>query len=356
MLITYFVGNGFDLNNNLETKFTDFYDYIKKTKLEEEIKNNAIYSNINDDRDKWSDFEVELGQLTFNYNQETKEKLFDDIENFREDFIIYMIKQNKLFSFDENKVKEILAHSLSCYMYQLNPKEKDNLLSIYNLFPETRRYNFINFNYTDTLEKIVGQFVKDESFGTSNIDNRSYANILGDVIPIHKQLNTGMFLGVNDETQINSKIFDNEEKNSLIKPLINEEYRDDANKKVEDSINQSRVIVIYGMSLGVTDKKWWVLIGKWLEKNANNRLIIYTYDKEFSKSSPIKYLRKRKQFENRFIEFSYDLNDQELQDKINALRSKIYLISNSDTDFKFSTSVQSTNNIVIDKNLANSLT
>lgn len=28
MLITLFIGNGFDLNNGLQTTFTDFYDHI----------------------------------------------------------------------------------------------------------------------------------------------------------------------------------------------------------------------------------------------------------------------------------------------------------------------------------------
>ena len=54
MLITLFIGNGFDLNNGLQTTFTDFYNHIKSTKSEYDIRKNDIYSCIEKDRDKWS--------------------------------------------------------------------------------------------------------------------------------------------------------------------------------------------------------------------------------------------------------------------------------------------------------------
>ena len=335
MLITFFVGNGFDLNNGMHTKFRDFYDHIQKIKSPKEIANNQIYSNIEKNKDQWSYFEMQLGQLTFDYNQESKDKLLEDIEGFRDDFIDYMIEQNKRFSFERNKAKSVFIKSLVRYMDQLNETEKVDLLSIYNLYPSNRTFNFVNFNYTDTLEQIVNIFEPNKSFARSVVKRASYENLLGTIIPIHKQLNTGMFLGVNDDTQINSTIFDSIEKISLIKPLANDEFRDDTNKKVETLVDNSNIIIIYGMSLGETDKKWWEYLGIWLGKNPNNRLIIYIHDENFSKNSPLKYLKKREEYENRFIGFSYDLSDIELKDKISTFRKRIYLISNSDSDFKF---------------------
>jgi hypothetical protein len=326
MLITFFVGNGFDLNNGMNTKFTDFYNYIQEKKSPMNRKLNDIYSNIEKDIDSWSYFEMQLGLLTFEYDQVTKDNLLDDIEEFREDFIEYMTEQNKKFSFDKSKAQEVLVKSLTEYMYQLDKTEKDDLFSIYSNHPSQRQFNFINFNYTDTLEQVMNVFKPNQSIA------------IGTIIPIHKQLQTGMFLGVNDETQINSKIFDELEQISLIKPLSNDEFRDDTNQEVESIVDNSNIVVIYGMSLGETDKKWWEYLVKWLEKNPNNRLIMHVYDKEFFKISPLKFFKKRKEYEDRFIGFSYDLGDltnKDIQDKIKYLRSKIYLISNSDSDFKF---------------------
>ncbi len=344
MLVTFFIGNGFDLNNGMKTKFTDFYDYIKNTKSTADISKNDIYTRIENDRDNWSYFEMQLGQLTIEYDEKSKIKLLEDLDEFREDFIDYMTEQNKLFSFEEKKAQQSLAKSLTQFMNQLDESEKDDIVSVYKKFPSERRFNFINFNYTNTLEQIVGLFDKKTSLATNYVGNTGYGNYLGEIIPIHKQLQNGMFLGVNDETQINSEIFSQIERASLIKPLANEEFRENTNTKVESLINKSNIVVIYGMSLGETDKKWWIYLNKWLQENENNRLIIHVRDSKFSKRNPMRYLEKRKEYEDRFIGFSYDLSDinnDELQKKVAILRKRIYLISNSKSDFKFSTSIGS---------------
>ena len=286
MLITLFIGNGFDLNNGLQTKFTDFYSHIKSTKSENDIRQNDIYSCIEEDKDKWSYFEMELGQLTFKYSEEQKNKLLEDIDEFREDFIDYMTEQNELFLFDEKIAKQSLVKTLTEYMNQLDEIEKEDILSIYNSTPSHRVFNFINFNYTDSLEQVVNLIDKKTSLITNSVGNVNCGNYLGEIIPIHKQLQTGMFLGVNDESQINSEIFSPTEKMSLIKPTANDGFRENTNKKVENIINKSNIIVIYGMSLGETDKKWWVYLGEWLKEDQNNRLIIYVHDRTFSKKNP----------------------------------------------------------------------
>ena len=342
MIITVNIGNGFDLNNGLQTKFTDFYDYIQSRKPINDIEKNDIYSYIQEDKDKWSYFEMQLGQLTFEYSEEQKNKLLEDMDEFREDFIVYMTEQNEKFSFDEEIAKQALVRTLTEYMNQLEEIEKEDILSIYNSSPSHRIFNFINFNYTNTLEQVVNLIDKKTSFITSSVRNGNYGNFLGDIIHIHKQLQTGMFLGVNDESQIQSEIFSPEEQMSLIKPQANEGFRENTNLKVESTINKSNIIIIYGMSLGETDKKWWIYLGEWLKESQNNRLIIYVHDSKFSKKNPRHYFSKRKHYEEKFLGFSYDLKDvtnKEQMQEINSIRNKIYLIPNSKTDFKFSSSV-----------------
>lgn len=339
MLITFFIGNGFDLNNEMKTKFTDFYDHIKSTRSKDYIEKNFIYTAAEEDRDKWSYFELQLGKLTFEHNNKTKNKLLNDIDDFRDDFIDYMTNQNRLFSFDKIKAKQTLIKTLTQYRNHLNEEEREDIANIYNRLPSDIMFNFINFNYTDTLEQVVNLFEKGTPFSKITMNNMLYGGYLREVIPIHKQLQTGMFLGVNDETQLNSKIFSEIERRSLIKPLSNEGFRDNTNKNVENLIDKSHIVIIYGMSLGETDKKWWIYLGKWLKKDSNNRLIIYIYDVNFSKINPRKYFEKRKEYEDRFIGFSHDLSDlnnKKVQEEIGILRKRIYLIPNATEDFKFS--------------------
>lgn len=250
-----------------------------------------------------------------------------------------MSLQNESFLFDENNTEEILKNTLTKYMNQLSKKEKADMMDVYSSFPETRNFRFVNFNYTDTLEQVVNQIDGNTSIATSSVSGRRYDNFLRNIIYVHRKLNNGMFLGVNDETQMNSEIFSDIEKSFLIKPSANEAFRDNTNEEVEDVINESNIIIIYGMSLGETDEKCWKLICKWLEKKTENRLIIYVHDETFLQSNPLFYLQKRRDFEDLFIEYSYDLNDEEAQEKISELREKIYLISNSESDFNFSLSV-----------------
>ncbi|EMG27701.1 AbiH family protein [Listeria fleischmannii] len=60
MNITFLIGNGFDIEIGLKTKFSDFYKQLR----DEKRKRNHIYKEITENPDKWSDFEVALGNYT----------------------------------------------------------------------------------------------------------------------------------------------------------------------------------------------------------------------------------------------------------------------------------------------------
>ena len=42
-----------------------------------------------------------------------------------------------------------------------------------------------------------------------------------------------------------------------------------------DIINKSRIICVFGMSIGNTDKMWWEALVEWLASNENNKLVIF---------------------------------------------------------------------------------
>lgn len=65
MNITFLIGNGFDINIGLKTRYQNFYDYLKDSgnmkKLTSELNEK---SNVDFDKVMWSDLELGLSGLS----------------------------------------------------------------------------------------------------------------------------------------------------------------------------------------------------------------------------------------------------------------------------------------------------
>ena len=99
------------------------------------------------------------------------------------------------------------------------------------------------------------------------------------VLHPHGRLSSGIILGVNDETQIsNGNIQKNREYSDImIKSAQIQSKNPDEKEKALDYIDKSTIVCLYGVSLGETDNDWWTLLGDWLQKNENNRLVVLWY-------------------------------------------------------------------------------
>ena len=125
--------------------------------------------------------------------------------------------------------------------------------------------DIISLNYTNTLEGLLGVEVK---------DNESIYDLflkgdfrLGRIVHLHGLLDKEMDMGVNDDSQIKNKsIIDLDIVEEFVKPEYNDAAMNTNNELAAELINQADTIIIFGSSLGVTDKKWWTLIGQNVEK------------------------------------------------------------------------------------------
>lgn len=63
MQILYLIGNGFDVNLGMKTKYTDFYKFYQEIETESTILKN-LKKNINRKVITWSDLELRLGEYT----------------------------------------------------------------------------------------------------------------------------------------------------------------------------------------------------------------------------------------------------------------------------------------------------
>lgn len=268
--ITFLIGNGFDLNVGLDTRYVDFYKYyVDKCKnvLSEEIEKNI---------DVWSDMELALGQCT--------EKIKDKSEfwacetDLEKCLLNYLEEQMKRIDIaDEQKQRDIgfeMRYSLTDFYKNFPDNIKSHISEMISDKNEQIEYSFITFNYTDAFEKCLNAVEK-------QCMDEPWAEIDKTVLHIHGTTKSrDMVLGVNDESQIADKEFRNNilDRQRFIKEEIIK-HNGNANKeKACEIIDSSSIICIFGMSIGKTDKLWWQYIAKWLKNDEDRRLIIFAKD------------------------------------------------------------------------------
>lgn len=138
-----------------------------------------------------------------------------------------------------------------------------------------------------------------------------------------------MILGVNDTTQIsNMDIFNCEfgdiYLNSFLKEYNNKLYGKQIEEEVISLLDSSRIIYIYGMSIGETDKRWWERLCEWLNIDDMRRLIIYQRQKYKDSSIPIYKRVSEKIVKNLLLSYG-NFNEEERK----ALEDRIYITNDN---------------------------
>lgn len=348
MNITFLLGNGFDIQCGLQTSYINFYEYILKKKYSLELSSeteeklvsnidNMIYSEIYKSKDNietWADLEFQLGAFTKRLKEENQEadiseRFLDDFETLREDLNEYLkgiqIQDNVQINED---FSEILFTTMDKFFNGVLEQEHDEIKSM--LIENTNshfNYRFISFNYTNSLQIVLqnsNKNTKSNSFNNSN-GNQNFNKA---IINVHGVIDRFLTLGLNDETQLASDFFEIDDLNDLLKPNSLTNSREYRRKNAENTIMNSDIIVIFGMSIGSTDKHWWEKIAEVLLKAKNKKMIIHLYEKDPSYLSSRKVRLRREKKENEFLSH---LNNLDLSDeKISQLRKQIYIVTNSE--------------------------
>ena len=290
MVITWLFGNGLDLSFGLKTRYYDFYEYLKQN--ENEIQNNLIYKQLNEDIKNnkiklWVDYELRLGEIT-KYISES------DITKFREDKIEidirlndYLLEAEKALNIDENKVSKILAKSFAEIGNCNRETDKEIINTILSQNANSIfQFKLISFNYTKTILFLYEQNTENiKSLKINGYPKSSYTCTLEKPLYVHGTLeNAEMIVGVNDSSQISNETFRNcTASNDVLTKSNLQKMAGQLNiEKFQDVINKSQLICIYGLSIGKSDKNYWIAIKQRLI-NSNAILIIYHYIKEYKR-------------------------------------------------------------------------
>lgn len=296
MNITFMIGNGFDVGIGLKSKFKDFFPIYKILSEDKDEQIKKFSEDINKDIDTWADFEKELGVYTTQFTKETKQIFIERLKDFESDFINYLTEQEKGLVFNDEiglSFRKALTNYYSTEV--LSPESSSTIDKIYSsLSNEAHIYNFINFNYTNVLEKCLSKIPK-KIVTIHKFNNKEVTDKIGKIVHIHGKIGLHPIIGVNDSNQIKNKELASDARfcKYLVKPTINATLGQKNDSAATELINTSKIICIYGMALGETDKKWWQTILTWLYNNASRQLVIFVYDELYTTNTQFGFLEKQ---------------------------------------------------------------
>lgn len=276
----YLIGNGFDLNLGLRSSYKDFYDYYKSQKNDSSVIKD-FKSNISNNLDKWSDLELALGEYTkaitsIDELDEIHGSIVDELAGYLDKAQSEFI-QNKLENVNVDKFLDDLFRPEKFLLY----RDANALKHFYTAGDRrANSYNVINFNYTHTLELIIG--LEEKSNRNQGISvkrgDANHSHNLNSIFHVHGTINSDMVLGVDSNEQIfNEELSKNiDVTNQLIKRECNLVMRHGIEADSERLISGADLICIFGSSMGKTDQLWWDLISAQLQSR-NCRLVIFEY-------------------------------------------------------------------------------
>lgn len=305
MNITFFIGNGFDINIGLATQYSKFYPYFIKNASD----TNMIKAWIDGNEKLWSDLEEKLGQEISKIPEGKLDKFYDDKDELDRLLIEYLEKEQEKYVFENPElIKQEFSKSMLNFYGELSVEDVASIKKTMEVYKdEDFEYSYITFNYTNVLDRIVGLYDGNATvIATHQGKGYTRNNRISQIIHIHGTTDEEMILGVNDVEQIGNDLLKEEELflDTFIKRRMNNSIGQRKTEKTIGIINKSHIVCIFGMSIGNTDKMWWEALIEWLVSSENNKLVIFWkgFEDALKKKLPSKMVRlnesiKRKVFD-----------------------------------------------------------
>jgi hypothetical protein len=295
MRILHIMGNGFDLNLGLKTRYEDFYAYYKQVTSLDNQEIEKLKASIGADLINWSDLELAFGMYTSSLgtHEDVETLVFDILDNLRD----YLKLEQSKIDYD-NLDRDVFLNDLITPEAYLTPREQTDIKSWADKWRNSQQIvlNIMTLNYTSIIEKIIG-----ETSGI-NIGSKSGKKaVLSKIQHIHGFLDKRPILGVNDIEQIGNKKFHSSQDTVelLVKPIHNHELGHMVDDECLTYIKKANLICVFGCSIGETDKKWWAAIGERI--GADCRLIIMHRTADFIPGREILAPRVVREVKDRFL-------------------------------------------------------
>ncbi len=327
--ITYLVGNGFDLNLGLNTKYSDFIDkYVELPSDNELIE--WFKGRIDKDKQQWSDAEIAFGSITEEFRSlDNSSESFNRCQiDFCTELANYLKKEQERLKPDkiaqQQKHFQKVADCLVEVACGLKPEPQKEVQERLQSVGDGYKLDFMVFNYTSTLEMILQPLRT--MLGIRVYNNSRYSNELHRIVHVHGTVEEDMILGVNDISQIKApEIFDEDgiDLSAMIKEETNALCERNREREAISLIEKSDIIYIYGMSIGETDRRWWERIIHQMMKKPHLCVIIGAYDAPDNSLVITPYIKYKKRKQEEFLSFEETLSDEQKEE----LAQRIYIDS-----------------------------
>lgn len=327
MNITFLIGNGFDRQMGLDTGYDQFLEwYIQQPSENDSIREYKEALKADPQSAWWSDAEKAMGEYIGRFEATDMGNFYKQIRDFKIRLAEYLkIQENRCDFSDINRISESFAKFMCSFQDDIILQDK-----VGNLFSQEQdtSYCFITFNYTSVLKKLLTNYIKKGHFlySVKTIVGKEYRGRVASYIEIHGSLNTQIIMGVNDESQINlpKERIDTAIKRTLIKPQTNAALGRTENSLANKLIEESTVLVVYGLKLGETDNKWRQIVANWLRKDGK-RIVIFDHKKleGINRLIPEDLLNYVDQKQVAFLRLLYPSINL---DEIEALRDKVFVV------------------------------
>lgn len=330
MNITFFFGNGFDRQLGLKTSYSDFLKtYVKEQPTDTDvIKSFKKYLISEQGKEFWSDAEIAMGDHLGMYTDATIDQYTECIENFENCMAEYLDSEQEQCDFQINSdgIAESFANFLeNSFRDVLNNRSVD----FSNVYTQSNNFNFLTLNYTLILERLLSSI--DNPLYIKGPSNTSYQNRIRHTTHIHGELDSQIIMGVNDASQLNLSggvSLSEEIGLQMIKPQQNKESGARRDVSAKQIIEDSNIIVIYGVSYGSTDAMWWDIIQKWLRSKNSHCIVAFVRDIDAAFNRrlmwpEIRYeARKRKEILSKLGVTEHDVD-------YSTLSNQIYIVLNT---------------------------
>lgn len=270
MNIVYILGNGFDKAQGLKTSYPEFYEYLDKQKGYSTLLQN-VKLDIKEDTKLWADMEEAFGKFTSKIGTETDfQNLYFELSDYLRE---YLKSEDQKFIPSEELKNKFRSDFLSYGKY-LGDLDKVRYENFVNACNAGAHINVISLNYTNTLEKLLSI-----NYPNINVEKTFGSKTLHNIIHVHGSLDDAIIIGVDNESQIGNEAFRTNDnvKDLLVKIQSNHAMKFLKHEMCEKFISEANLIVLYGVSLGNTDLRWWNLIGKELRKRNNLAIIQHLF-------------------------------------------------------------------------------
>lgn len=345
--VTVIVGNGFDLAAGLRTRTTDFMDAFSNKHGDDEGPVGSLARQIKKEGpETWADFEKKLGEYAATIDETEGDGAADAALDCKDaidfDLAEFIAGEDSRITDDfVNANADAVMGSIALWYSALQPLERQSIARSY-FANYTTDVSVVTLNYTSLLPRLFLAFGTNghvAPVGSEQITSIRFIRL----VQAHGSLEKEPICGVNDVSQIRSDALASNEAvaKNYVKGKMQELFGSDQAHKATNAIQSSDIVIIYGLSLGETDARWWEEVVKLLRRDSDRYVILASTEAASSRSTSVRYYRFSQTLKGRLLTRG-GASDEELAE----LMERVFIIP-AEAIFTFKVTLKSDNIAVL---------